>query len=479
MTGVAWDKRNGAEQSYPDLPLEAGGAWRCLIALCIGFFMILLDQTIVAVATPAIQRDLGGDYGQIIWVTSVYLLCFAVPLLVTGRLGDRWGPKNLYIAGMVIFTLSSLWCGLAGSVEQLIIARGVQGIGASLLTPQTMSVINRVFPRNKRGAALGIWGSTAGLSTLTGPLLGGFITGFAGWHWVFFINVPIGVLSVAMVAAWVPRFKPSEKPIDPLSIVLSIVTMTSLIYAIQEGQRAGWAWWIWGLFLLAAVCLFFFIRRQEAVLHTGRDALIPLDLFRRKHFAFGNISIFAMGFTVAGMMVPVMLFLQQVHGLEPLTAGLMMTPMSLLAFFLSPLVGRAVDKHDPRPLAVAGFGVMALGLAVMVTVMMTGVSHWWVLVSSVILGVGNPLVWAPNSTTTLRDLPPRFAGAGSGMYNTTRQLGAVTGAAIIGLVLQVRMVGLPADDAGQAFGAALIPAVLLLGVGMWGAWRAVEPRSVD
>lgn len=466
-----------SEKTYPELPLPLSQAWRCVIALCIGFFMILLDQTIVAVATPAIQRDLGGDYGRIIWVTSVYLLFFAVPLLVTGRLGDRWGPKNLYIAGMIIFTLSSLWCGLASNIEQLIMARAAQGFGASLLTPQTMSVINRVFPREKRGAALGVWGSTAGLSTLMGPLLGGFITGVASWHWVFFINVPIGVLSVAMVAAWVPRFQPSDKPIDLPSIVLSVVTMSSLIYAIQEGERAGWAWWIWALFLVAVLSLVLFIRRQATVGDKGRDPLIPLELFARRHFSFGNVSIFTMGFTIAGMMVPVMLFLQQVHNVSPLNSALLMAPMSILAFVLSPVVGRAVDAYDPRPLAMAGFALMSVGVLSLVIVMMTGVSHWWVLVASVILGFGNPLVWAPNSTTTLRDLPHQFAGAGSGMYNTTRQLGAVTGAAVIGMVLQIRMEALPEELAGQAFGASLIPAALLLGVGMWGAWRAVEPAT--
>ena len=181
--------------TYPALPLALPQAWRCVIALCIGFFMILLDQTIVTVATPAIQKDLGADYGQIVWITSVYLLCFAVPLLVTGRLGDRWGPKRLYIAGMTLFTVASLWCGLAGSIEQLIAARAVQGLGASLLSPQTMSVINRVFPRERRGSALGVWGATAGLSTLLGPILGGVITSAASWHWIFFINVPIGVVS--------------------------------------------------------------------------------------------------------------------------------------------------------------------------------------------------------------------------------------------------------------------------------------------
>ena len=445
------------------LPLPQ--AWRCVIALCIGFFMILLDQTIVTVATPAIQDDLGADYGQVVWITSVYLLAFAVPLLVTGRLGDRWGPKRLYIAGMVLFSLASLWCGLAGSIEQLIAARAVQGLGASLLSPQTMSVINRVFPRERRGSALGVWGATAGLSTLLGPILGGVITSVASWHWIFFINVPIGVLSIVMVYLWVPRFEPSDKPIDGLSMVLSIVSMSALIFAIQEVQRA---WWIWLLFAVAAVGAVLFIRRQNQV--TGRDPLVPLSLFERRSFSYGNLSIFTMGFTIAGMMIPIMLYVQQVRGLDPIAAGLLMTPMSLLSFLLSPLVGRATDRMSPRPLAMTGFGLMALGLAITAGIMAAEINVWWLLLANVVLGVASPLIWAPNSTTTLRDLPYTMAGAGSGIYNTTRQLGAVIGAAVIGMILQISFGSTP----GIGFAASLVPAVILLGVGMWSAARAVD-----
>lgn len=439
-----------------------------MIALCIGFFMILLDQTIVTVATPAIQDDLGADYGQVVWITSMYLLAFAVPLLVTGRLGDRWGPKRLYIAGMVLFSLASLWCGLAGSIEQLIAARAVQGLGASLLSPQTMSVINRVFPRERRGSALGVWGATAGLSTLLGPILGGVITSVASWHWIFFINVPIGVLSIVMVYLWVPRFEPSDKPIDGLSIVLSIVSMSALIFAIQEGERVHWTWWIWVLFAVAAVGAVLFIRRQNQV--TGRDPLVPLSLFERRSFSYGNLSIFTMGFTIAGMMIPIMLYVQQVRGLDPIAAGLLMTPMSLLSFLLSPLVGRATDRMSPRPLAMTGFGLMALGLAMTAGIMAAEINVWWMLLANVVLGVASPLIWAPNSTTTLRDLPGSMAGAGSGIYNTTRQLGAVIGAAVIGMILQISFGSTP----GIGFAASLVPAVILLGVGMWSAGRAVD-----
>src|SRR5699024_3020726 len=164
-------------------------------------------------------------YNQVIWVTSVYLLLFAVPLLVTGRLGDRYGPKNVYIVGMVIFTLSSLACSYSATIEWLMLSRAVQGLGAALLTPQTMSVINRIFPREKRGAAMGIWGAVAGLSTMMGPILGGVITSTLSWHWIFLVNVPIGILSIVLVVAWVPPFEPTDKPIDGISMAQSMLAV--------------------------------------------------------------------------------------------------------------------------------------------------------------------------------------------------------------------------------------------------------------
>lgn len=458
--------------NYPALPLPLGDAWRALLALCIGFFMILLDQTIVAVAMPDLQTDLGASYGQVIWINSVYLLFFAVPLLVTGRMGDRWGPRNLYIAGMVVFTLSSLACGLSQGVGWLITARATQGLGASLLVPQTMSVINRVFPRERRGSALGAWGAVAGIANLAGPLLGGLIMSVASWHWIFFINVPIGVVSVALVSRWVPRFKPTPKPIDGVSIALSMTAMTCLIFAIQEGTRADWSWYIWALIVLSVVLIVVFIRRQEAVAATGRDPVIPLELFHRRDFSFGNISIFTMGFTITGMMVPVMLYLQQVHHLSPMGSALTIMPMAILGGLLAPVVGRLTDRMDPRPLAMIGFGLMALGVGLLVVVMRPGFEPWWVTIVMVVLGLGSPFVWAPNSTITLRDLPPKNAGAGSGMYNTTRQTGSVLGVAVIGAVLQSQAA---AGDVGNAFAYSLIPAALVLLVGLWGSAQSRNP----
>ena len=192
-----------------DLPADYR-PWPALWAMVLGFFMILVDSTIVSVATPAIMRGLDADVNAVIWVTSAYLLAYAVPLLITGRLGDRFGPKNLYLVGLTVFTVASLWCGLTGNIEQLIIARVLQGFGASLMTPQTMAVITRVFPRESRGSAMSLWGATAGVATLVGPLLGGVLVDAAGWEWIFFINIPIGVVGLWLAWRLVPDLEVHE-----------------------------------------------------------------------------------------------------------------------------------------------------------------------------------------------------------------------------------------------------------------------------
>lgn len=431
-------------------------AWLALTALCVGFFMILLDQSIVSVATPAIQHGLGADYGSAMWVHSIYLLTFAVPLLVMGRMGDRFGPRRVYVTGLLLFAAASLVCGLSPNIETLIASRALQGFGGSMMAPQTMVVINRVFPREKRGAALGIWGSVAGLSTLLGPLLGGAITEFASWQWIFLINVPLGLICAFFVMRWVPQLETSPNRVDVASIVMFMVAVSLIVFSLQEG-------FIWWCLLAGLIVAVLFIRRQP---HLGPHALLPMSLFARRSFAFGNLSMFAMGFTIAGMMVPIMLFLQQF--LTPFTAGLLVTPMSLIAGVLAPFVGRVVDRRDPRPVSMMGFLLMAVGVFGLVLILRDGVSYWWVIPVMTVLGFGNAFVWSPNSTMTLRDLPPEVAGAGSGMYNFTRQLGAVTGTATLAAVLQMRAsVGSPA-----AFGESLIPAGVVLLLGLWAAWMA-------
>src|SRR3954470_8448490 len=214
--------------------------WPALWALVLGFFMILVDTTIVSVATPAIMTDLGTDVDGVVWVTSGYLLAYAVPLLITGRLGDRFGPRRVYLTGLAIFTLASLWCGLTGSIGWLVAARVVQGLGAALMTPQTMAVITRTFPANSRGQAMSLWGATAGVATLVGPLLGGVLVDGPGWEWIFFINVPVGVVGFVLALRLVPRLETHSHSFDLVGVALSSIGMFCLVFGIQEGETYDW-----------------------------------------------------------------------------------------------------------------------------------------------------------------------------------------------------------------------------------------------
>ncbi|AFB72215.1 DHA2 family efflux MFS transporter permease subunit [Corynebacterium pseudotuberculosis] len=468
--GVRTCSSQGSGQ-YPAMPLPEKEAWPALIALCVGFFMILLDQTIVAVATPVLQKELGASYKEVIWVTSAYLLTFAVPLLITGRLGDRFGPRNVYVVGMTVFTLSSLACGFAPNMITLIIARAVQGFGASLLTPQTMSLINRMFARERRGAALGAWGSVAGLATLTGPILGGFITASFGWQWIFFINIPLGIVSVWSVLRLVPRVRRTNRSIDGMSMVLSVIAVFSLVFALQEGENAGWSWWIWVLIVVGLVVSVLFVYQQERAEKAGKDALMPLSLFSIRNFSLGNISIVAMGFAIAGTPLPIMLFLQQVHELSAFQAGLFLVPQALISAIFSPFIGKLSDKRSPHQIAAFGFATMAVGLGGIALVMILEISVYWVLLAFVIYGLGNAFVWAPNSTSTMRDLPLSHMGVGSGVYNTTRQIGSVMGSAAIGAVLQWRVM---VTSPSVAYGEAVLLGAGFLMIGITSALLAKE-----
>jgi EmrB/QacA subfamily drug resistance transporter len=325
-----------------------------------------------------------------------------------------------------------------------------------------MAVINRVFARNRRGAALGAWGATASLSTLTGPILGGVITEYVGWEWIFFVNVPIGVLSIIAVMAWVPRVRTTTRPIDPLSILLSMVAVFLLVFALQQGEKEHWTWWIWVMVAVSVPLFAAFVRQQVVAEAAGRDPLMPLSLFSVRNFSLGNIGITGMGFTVASIPLPITLYYQQVHGLSPLGAGLMMIPQAATSLMLSPIVGRLSDRHSARKFGAFGFTMMAVSIVAMTVVMSGGVSHYWTILPLIGLGVGNSFVWAPNSASTMRDLAPEQMGVGSGVYNQTRQLGSVIGAAAVGAVMQWR---LTVTDPASAFGEAILlaAAVILIG----------------
>lgn len=426
--------------------------WPALWSLVIGFFMILIDTTIVSVANPRIMEGLNTDINAVIWVTSAYLLAYAVPLLITGRLGDRFGPKNLYLSGLVVFTLASLWCGLAGDVQTLITARVVQGLGAAFMTPQTMAVITRIFPPDRRGAAMGLWGATAGMATLVGPILGGVLVDGLGWEWIFFINVPIGI--VAFILAWrfVPSLSTHQHRFDILGVVLSAVGLFLLVFGIQEGETYNWGTIIgpvsvWGLIISGLVVLVLFVVWQAA---NKAEPLLPLSLFKDRNFSLANIGITTVGFTVTAFALPQIFYYQLVRGMTPTQSALLMIPMALISGGLAPVVGKIIDRVNPKYITAGGLLLMAVALFWNSALMRPDTPIWLFLLPSAVLGFANAGIWAPLSSTVTRNLPPRLAGAGSGVYNTTRQIGAVLGSAAIAVIIQARLAAeLPAAPGGS------------------------------
>ncbi|MGW0020023.1 MFS transporter [Rhodococcus sp. NPDC003382] len=412
------------------------GEWPALWALCLGFFMIMVDGTIVAVANPVIMRELDADINSVVWVTSAYLLAYAVPLLVTGRLGDRFGPKRIYLAGLVLFTAASLWCGLSGTIEVLILARVFQGLGAALMSPQTMAIITRIFPPDRRGAAMGMWGAVAGVASLVGPLAGGGLVDALGWEWIFFVNVPVGVLAFVMAVRLVPNLETHSHTFDLPGVALSGAGMFLLVFGIQEGNSYDWSAKVWGCIAAGVVLLVVF------VLYQGRmrgEPLVPLELFRDRNFSLANIGIVAIGFTVTAMTLPLMFYAQAVRGLSPTGSALLMVPMAVCTGILAPFVGRLVDRVHPRYIAGTGFALLAISLVWLSAVMTPNSPTWSLLLPSALMGVAMTGIWSPLSATATNHLAPQQAGAGSGVYNTDRQIGAVLGSAAMGALMTSRL----------------------------------------
>ncbi len=400
--------------------------WNPLWAMMIGFFMIMVDSTIVAIANPTIMADLRIGYDTVVWVTSAYLLGYAVVLLVAGRLGDRFGPKNLYLIGLVVFTVSSVWCGLSGSAAMLIAARVVQGIGAGVLTPQTLSTITRIFPAERRGIAVSLWGATAGAASLVGPLAGGVLVDGLGWQWIFFVNVPIGVIGLGLAYWLIPVLPTQSHRFDLLGVALSGVGIFLIVFGLQQGQAAHWEPWIWALVVAGIGFMTVFVFWQSMNSH---EPLIPLVIFGDRDFSLCNVGVAIVSFAATAMMLPLTFYAQAVCGLSPTRSALLIAPMAIANGVFAPFVGKIVDKYDPRPVLGFGFSVLAIALTWLTFEMSPTAPIWRLVLPFFAMGVGMAFVWSPLTATATRNLPAQLAGAGSAVYNSVRQFGAVLGSA--------------------------------------------------
>jgi EmrB/QacA subfamily drug resistance transporter len=413
--------------------------WLVLLVLTTGFFMILLDTTIVNVAIPAMSTGLNTTLDQILWVLNAYILVYAVLLITAGRLGDLFGQRTLFAIGLFIFTLASALCGLSQNVGELIAARILQGVGGALLTPQTLAIITSLFPPERRGAAFGIWGSVAGLAAVAGPTVGGAIITYINWRWIFFINVPIGIGALIATFAIIPDLRPGRHHgWDVVGIILATAGLFGIVFGLIEGQRYNWGEIAsYGVTIpevigagVILVVVFIIWERFQA------EPLVPLSLFEERNFAVANWIAAAVSFGMLSLFLPFTIYLQSVRGFSALAAGLTLAPMSLTSMVTAPFAGRFADRIGGKYILAAGLSLFTIGVGFVMYV--AGPDSTWLtfLPPAIIAGAGMGMTFAPMTTVAMRNISPRVAGAASGVLNTTRQLGAAIGSAVVGAILQ-------------------------------------------
>lgn len=423
--------------------VERERPWLVLTILCLGFFMILLDTTIVNIALPALTTGLGASLDQVLWIINAYTLVYAGLLITGGRLGDLLGAKRLFLIGLTVFTAASALCGFAGSPGQLIAARALQGVGGALLTPQTLAMLTVTFPANRRGAAYGIWGAVAGLATIAGPVFGGWLVSAFGWRWIFYVNLPIGIAVLVLGLRYLPNLRFNRKHrLDWRGTLLVTAALFLIAFGLIEGPSHHWGT-VWGPLsipvLLAAgvIVLAVFVWQQRQ--HRDREPLIPSGIYADRNFAVMSGVIAAISFGMLGLFLPLVIFLQSVLGLDALHAGLVLAPMSLASIVSAPVGGRLADRYGGKDALIAGLLLWAGGIGLVLQVTRLYVDRTELFIGLIVAGLGLGLTFAPLQSIAMRNVVPNVASAAAGLINTSRQMGALLGSAVTGAVLQTQL----------------------------------------
>jgi EmrB/QacA subfamily drug resistance transporter len=412
---------------------EAHRKWWTLAAVSFGLFMIMLDNTVVNVALPSIQADLHLKISELEWVVTGYALTFGALMLTGGKLADLFGRRKIFVFGLVIFTAASLACGLANGAGMLIGARVVQGVGAALMNPATLSIIVATFPARQRGTAIGIWAGVSALALAIGPLVGGIITERINWSWVFFINIPVGVLGIAAAYLFIDESRDTsdEQRPDVPGLVTSTVGLFALTYALIEANQYGWTSpRILASFAVAAASLVAFVLLER----NQRLPMLELALFRNKAFSGANAVMLLVGLAMFGIFFYVSLYVQQILGFSAIQAGASFLPWTLLIILLAPQAGRLSDRIGPRPFVTAGMVILS-GAMIVFSRMGLHESFWGLLPGMLLGGVGMSAAMAPVTAAAMQSVRPDKAGVGSAVLNSMRQVGGSMGIAIMGAIV--------------------------------------------
>src|SRR6266511_2769188 len=402
--------------------------WWVLVAMVFGLFMPMLDNLVVNVALPTIQRQLGAGVSGLQWIIDAYTLTFASFMLTGGALGDLYGRKRFFIGGLITFTVGSLLCALSQSIGQLIAFRAIQGLGAAMLLPGSLSIITATFRGRERGAAM------SGLAIAIGPVIGGFLVEHVSWQSIFWVNVPIGAIGLTMTALVVRESRdPSRsRRLDPAGLITGTAGLFFLVYALIEGNARGWTdGLILGAFALSAILLavFFYVESHR------ESPMLPLRFFRIPTFAAANVVAAAVFFAMFGTVFFLTLYLQNVEGYSPVAAGLRLFAFSVVILVVAPIAGRLSDRFGSRWFMTVGPLIAAAGMGLMLRTEVGSSYTTVILPSFIVLAAGMALTMTPMTAAVMGSVPTRNAGVASAATNTSREIGGVFGIALLGAIV--------------------------------------------
>src|ERR1700733_5517760 len=402
-----------------------------LVIVSLGLFMMVLDNLVVNVALPSIHRDLGASIQTLEWTVNAYILAYAVLLLTGAALGDRLGRKRMFIAGISLFTAGSAAAALAPNIGLLIAARAVQGVGAAVVTPLTLTLLAEAFPPERRGLALGIWSGISGIGVALGPLVGGALTQFATWHWIFWVNVPLGIALVPLASRRLVESRGEVKHLDLRGLALASGGLFGIVFGLVQSQSLGWsnAEVVIGLAAGTALLLAFIVQELRTP-----EPMLPMSFFANRGFAVTNAVSIAMYFGMFGSIFFLSQFLQNVLHNSPLEAGVKLLVWTGAVMVVSPLAGFMSERYGSRPFMVAGLGLQAVALALLAMMASVDQSYASMIIPFVLAGSGMALVFAPSANAVLSSVRTSQTGQASGATNAIRELGGVLGIAILATV---------------------------------------------